>query len=233
MVAVTVASLLMLNSFGQEPAEGKLYLMGGGSTTSEVTKAFIAECGGPEAKILVLSQTRVEPPKGSSSVELLAENGATNASLIADVDLSEFRRAEVAQELATAKGVWIPGGDQKLFMDRWGAAWLKKHFSAALKRGTNFFGTSAGAMIMSDPMIAGPGEVKDTVELAPGIGLTKALIDTHFVERNRAARLADGVKKSGAKQHIGLDASEWVVIHRGDVIRIVGKPLIFGIEIKK
>ncbi|MBX3114661.1 MAG: cyanophycinase [Fimbriimonadaceae bacterium] len=233
MVVITLASLMLVSLPSVETTEGKLFLMGGGSTTPEVTKAFIAECGGPKSLIIVMSQTRQEPSKGAGSVDLLKENGAENVRLVADVEPNDDRRKAVGQELAQAKGVWIPGGDQNLFMDRWGAEWLQKEFSSALKRGTNFFGTSAGAMIMSNPMIAGPGKEKDTVEIVPGIGLTKALIDTHFKERNRSTRLENGIKQTGSKQWIGLDSSEWVVIHKGEIIRVVGDPLIVGMTIKK
>ncbi|QYK54150.1 MAG: cyanophycinase [Fimbriimonadaceae bacterium] len=233
MVVIALASLMLVSLPSVESREGKLFLMGGGSTTPEVAKAFIAECGGPKSLIIVMSQTRQEPSNGAGSVELLKENGAENVRLVSDSEPNNDRRKAVGKELVQARGIWIPGGDQKLFMDRWGAGWLQKEFSSALKRGTNFFGTSAGAMIMSNPMIAGPGKEKDTVEIVPGIGLTKALIDTHFRERNRAARLENGIKQTGCRQWIGLDSSEWVVLHKGEVIRVVGDALIVGVAIKK
>ena len=229
MIGLVLAGVLAGSS--EEP--GKLYLMGGGSTTEEVTRAFIAECGGVDSRIVVMPQTREEPWRGASSVELLAEYGAKNVVLLS-VDTVEEQDRKIAEgELKLAKGVWIPGGDQRKFMDRWGGEWLRREFGAALQRGTNFFGTSAGAMVMSDPMIAGPGEVADSVEIRPGIGLFTGLVDTHFRERAREKRLADGLRQVGHTRAAGLDAGEWIVVWKGEVVRMVGKPYLNDIPVKK
>lgn len=228
-----IASLIVGVVIGVEPEPGKLFLMGGGSTTVEVTKAFIGECGGVDARLVVMAQTREDPARGISSVELLQENGAKNVTLISVDRVADGDRAAAAKELREAKGVWIPGGDQGLFVERWSPGWLREEFGSALKRGTNFFGTSAGAMIMSNPMIAGPGEAEGTVEIRPGIGLFDGLVDTHYRERNREARLKDGLKQVGHSRALGLDAGEWVVVWKGEIVKIVGKPFVSAIPIKK
>jgi cyanophycinase len=228
-----IASLMVGALLGADQEPGKLFLMGGGSTTVEVTKAFIEDCGGASARLIVMAQTREDPARGLSSVELLQDNGARNVALISVDRVANSDRATAAKELREAKGVWIPGGDQRLFVDRWSPEWLREEFGSALKRGTNFFGTSAGAMIMSNPMIAGPGEADGTVEIRPGIGLFEGLVDTHYRERNREARLKDGMKQVGHSRAIGLDAGEWVVVWRGEIVKIVGKPFVSEIPIKK
>lgn len=228
-----IASLMVGVVLGVDPEPGKLFLMGGGSTTVEVTRAFIEECGGEDARLVVMAQTREDPARGISSVELLQENGAKNVTLISVDRVSDGDRATAAKELREAQGVWIPGGDQRLFVDRWSPEWLREEFGLALKRGTNFFGTSAGAMIMSNPMIAGPGETEGTVEIRPGIGLFGGLVDTHYRERNREARLKDGLKQVGHSRAVGLDAGEWVVVWKGEIVKIVGKPFVSEIPVKK
>ncbi|MFM9874215.1 MAG: cyanophycinase [Fimbriimonadaceae bacterium] len=215
-----------------DPQSGRLYLAGGGTTSTELANSFIQDCGGPSSLILVMSQTRVEPERGSSSVDFLKENGAKNVVLIGVADPKESDRKSVSDYLKKTRGIWIPGGDQKLFPKRWGVEWLRTEFTEALSRGVNFFGTSAGSMIMSDPMIAGPGSEADTVEFAPGIGLFPGLIDTHFVARGRKKRFEDGLRQRKSQIGVGLDEGEWIVYQDKAIIRIIGKPLILGVPLK-
>lgn len=214
---------------GAEQELGSLYLAGGGSTSKELVSSFIRDCGGSESLILVFSQTRVDPANGKSSVEFLRENGAKHVVLIGASEPDESDRKLAADYLKKARGIWIPGGDQKLFPKRWGIEWLRSEFGEALRRGINFYGTSAGAMIMSDPMIAGPGKEPNTVALEPGIGLFPGLVDTHFVARKRQARFEYGLKQVGRQVGIGLDEGEWIVFQSNSIIRIVGSPTILGI----
>lgn len=211
-----------------ETQSGRLFLMGGGETTPDVVNAFIAACGGGDATIVVLSQMREEPWNGAGSVELLAENGARNVTLVSYVEITEKERALTEKILDRADGVWLPGGDQELFMNRWKASWLKPLFGRLVRKGVNFFGTSAGAMMMSDPMIYGPGGEPDTVQIGEGIGLVPFLVDTHFVERNRMARLQNGIEQTSAKKALGLDAGEWVMVRDGKIVQAKGNPWTYG-----
>lgn len=211
-----------------ETQSGRLFLMGGGETTPDVVTAFIGACGGGDASIVVLSQMREEPWRGSGSVELLAENGARNVTLVSYVEITEKERALTEKILEGAAGIWLPGGDQELFMNRWKASWLKPLFGRLVRKGVNFFGTSAGAMMMSDPMIYGPGGEPDTVQIGEGIGLVPFLVDTHFVERNRMARLQNGIQQTSAKKALGLDAGEWVMVRDGKIIQAKGNPWTYG-----
>ncbi|MCA0362074.1 MAG: cyanophycinase [Armatimonadetes bacterium] len=211
-----------------ETQSGRLFLMGGGDTTPDVVVAFIGACGGGDAPIVVLSQMREEPWRGAGSVELLAENGARNVTLVSYVDITENERALTEKILEGAAGIWLPGGDQEMFMNRWKASWLKPLFGRLVRKGVNFFGTSAGAMMMSDPMIYGPGGEPDTVQIGEGIGLVPFLVDTHFVERNRMARLQNGIQQISAKKALGLDAGEWVMVRDGKIIQAKGNPWTYG-----
>lgn len=228
MISLALAAIM----YSPQPEPGRLFIAGGGSTPDAVADRFIEACGGPDQLIVVLGQTREEPQNARSSAEFLRERGAKKTKLYDQQEIHESDRIALLDDLKTARGVWVPGGDQALFMDRWTPAWLQKNFPPALKRGVNFFGTSAGAMIMSNPMIAGPGTKKDTVEIRAGIGLLDALIDTHYRERSRQARLQNGIKQTKAERWIGLDAGEWIIVKDGEVIFVSGEPEIHGLKIR-
>ena len=62
-------------------------------------------------------------------------------------------RAELKKELGRAKGVWMPGGVQGRIIERLGKAWCDANVKPLLKKGVNFYGTSAGSMVCSETMI--------------------------------------------------------------------------------
>jgi cyanophycinase len=218
-------SLMAAAALVEESAPGKLFAMGGGSTTPEVTRAFIQHVG-PRSKILVLGQAREDVVNARSSVEWLVENGARNVTLIDPPEYNAAARDELRRWLRQARGVWIPGGDQELFIGRWEAAFLRETLGTWVARGGSVFGTSAGAMVMSDPMIYGPGATRDEVQIGRGIGLTSYLIDTHFRERNREKRLRNGSNQTGNRRLLGLDAGEWVIIQADKIVFRQGNPLV-------
>ena len=212
-------------------SSGILLLAGGGSTSSAMAQRFIKEVG-KDSEIVVLAQMRQDPTRSQSSVDFLKEEGASKVTLISDVSLSDARRKEVAVIMSKAKGFWMPGGDQGLFTERFGADWIGAELRKAQKRGASFFGTSAGAMLCSETMIN--GSLSDGVpRLSPGLSLAPGfLIDTHFSERKREPRLQSGLDTLRAKKKdlvgLGLDEKAWVVIRDGKIIESTGKHHLYS-----
>jgi cyanophycinase len=201
---------------------GALYLQGGGATSTELAKRFIADC--KSGTIVVLGQTHKDPKDAKASVDFLKAQGATSVRLEDGDEFIPESLGELGEHLDEAAGIWIPGGDQNLFIKRFGKEWLRETFGALLKRGVNFFGTSAGAMIMSNPMICRNGKKPGTAEIGDGIGLTKILIDTHYKARNRQERLRDALRQTKGTQAIGLDEKEWIILRDGTIEASSGTP---------
>lgn len=198
---------------------GLLFAVGGGSTPAAVVRRFLVECGGSQARVLVLPLTREDPAaSGPGSVELLQVNGAKNVVMFAVRQPSPADRAVLAGQIAKARGIWIPGGDQTLLMQRLGEEFVRQHLRPAYLRGVNFFGTSAGAMLMSHPMITGNGDSPGTATTGPGMGLTPWLIDSHFRERNREPRLRHAMAALGNGRGIGLSEQAWVVLRGSEIL---------------
>ena len=70
-------------------------------------------------------------------------------------------------------------------------------------------GTSAGAMMMSEEMIAGGSAtesfIKGAVKMYKGLGLIPGLIiDTHFIKRGRFGRISEAVAQFPELIGIGL-----------------------------
>lgn len=206
---------------------GFLFLAGGGSTSDAVRDAFLDEAGRSRT-IVVLGQVREDPLRAASSSDWLKEGGAKFVVLIPFARGGKTELAEAERAIAGAAGIWVPGGDQNLLIDRFGLDWSRRVIGGAVARGAAYFGTSAGAMLASDTMIAGNGPAPGTSELRKGLSLVPAVVDSHFRERSREARYLFALKETASTKGIALSEGEWVVV-RGDSLWIGnGSPRLDG-----
>ena len=93
--------------------------------------------------------------------------------------------------------------------------------------GVTVGGTSAGASILSEHMIAfgdeGSSVIAGSVRLAPGLGLTnRFVIDQHFRERDRLGRLITALAYNPFAIGIGLDEDTAVFIGPDEVLEVEG-----------
>ncbi|MCG9895947.1 MAG: Type 1 glutamine amidotransferase-like domain-containing protein [Fimbriimonadaceae bacterium] len=197
---------------------GPLFLAGGGSTSGDVVRSYL-DAVGRDSLIVVFGQVREEPARAESSREWLIENGARFVVLLPFERITPVERSTAEALLAKAGGVWIPGGDQNLLMERFGEEWARTHIGGAVRRGAAYYGTSAGAMLAGDWMIGGNGEDPGTAVYRRGLGLTDWLIDSHYAERRRQARLAWTAERLKITTTVGLNEGEWIEIRDGRIVR--------------
>jgi cyanophycinase len=245
--APTAASLSQLDHLAAThaaPAQGILLIVGGGSQPDELVRQFVDLAGGPgKARIAIL------PMATEDAVATGAEKEAQLDSLGADSFVLNFTRAHadddsVVRKLATATGVWFPGGDQSLLV---AALRGSKALSAIHERyrlGAVIGGTSAGAAVMSDSMITGnqywPGMTvavdspsfsriaRGAIEIVPGLGFVhNAIVDQHFFRRQRENRLFSVVLERPQLLGVGIDEGtalkvtpdgKWVVLGRSAIM---------------
>jgi cyanophycinase len=180
----------------------------------------------------------------------------------ADIDESSWAsnvsNAEEIAKIETAGAIWFTGGDQarlsEALLDENGADTLMMAaIRIRLSRGAIIGGTSAGAAAMGDPMIVrgdpfsslfGPiataisqadDRAPEPLTLAPGLGLFRfALVDQHFAQRGRIARLAQAVMAQSVTRRIGLGIDEDTALlvdlaaSRGEVIGTGAVTLVDG-----
>ena len=99
-------------------------------------------------------------------------------------------------------------------------------------------GTSAGAMCMSQEMIAGGSSreafVKGAVKMDQGLGFIPHLtIDSHFIRRGRFGRLAEAVAKFPTMIGIGLAEDTGMVIKRGKIFEVIGSGMVILFDPRK
>jgi len=131
----------------------------------------------------------------------------------------------VAHLLDDVTGVWFTGGDQARLTPVLLGTPALRAIQAVRERGGVIGGTSAGAAIMSDSMITGnqyragvdtvgyyddefPTIGRRTIEVVPGLGfLHGAIVDQHFIRRERQNRLLSVVLERPTLVGVGIDES--------------------------
>ena len=107
--------------------------------------------------------------------------------------------------------------------------------SAAYQRGAVVGGTSAGASILAEHMIAfgsgGATPRQRMSQLSAGLGLLRgAIVDQHFEQRNRYGRLLSLVAQSPALLGLGIDEDTAAVITDGTRLEVVGRGAVTVVD---
>ena len=125
--------------------KGAVILAGGGSTPPEVPQTILQLAGSANARVVILAHAQENVTRGGRrSAEFFEQNGAQNVVAPDTLDADEL-----AALVLTAQAVWIPGGDQNRFMERFGSSEaLRRAIHRVVERGGVVGGTSAGASLM-------------------------------------------------------------------------------------
>lgn len=203
----------------------------GGAENKENDRAilerFIEVSGGRAADIVVIPTASKLAETGGKYQALFGELGA------ARVDVMDFDTRRDCQEpsrlarLAEASGIFFTGGNQLRLTTLLGGTPVAKLIRTRNASGVTVGGTSAGASILSEHMIAfgdeGSSPVAGSVRLAPGLGLTnRFVIDQHFRERDRFGRLLTALAYNPFAVGIGLDEDTAAFIGPDNTLEVVG-----------
>lgn len=223
---LTILPLLLLGVLAapvraQARPAGHLLIVGGGQQSDDLVRRFVALAGGPgKARIAVIPMASDEAQAtGDEKAEQLREFGA-------EATVVNLTRAEAEDPAAAARfdgitGVWFCGGDQvplaRILYDTPALAAIHRRYVAGAVIG----GTSAGAAIMSDSMLTGnqrrpdslgyygddyPAIARGTIEVVRGLGfLHGAIVDQHFIRRERHNRLLSVVLERPSLVGVGID----------------------------
>ena len=199
----------------------RLVLVGGGDLPKRAKQRFVEWAGGPQARVLVILWATSVPKETFDEIrdELSAEGPARidGAPL---APLTEATRAQFLGQLAQATGVFFSGGDQAKVMDVLRDAELLAALRARYNAGIVFGGTSAGCAVMSTPMITGEGDFTvidgGKVETREGLGLLpNAIVDQHFLKRQRENRLFGLILKHTQLLGVGVDEATALLVEDG------------------
>jgi cyanophycinase len=143
-----------------------------------ILKKFLQISGGKEARIVIIPTASQLAETGPRYVDIFAELGAGECVSLPFEERSDCERKDWLEILENATGVFMTGGNQlRLSTTIGGTSVAEMLRDRNNSHGLHVAGTSAGASIMSEHMIAygDEGIVPrcDMVSLSPGFGLTK------------------------------------------------------------
>jgi cyanophycinase len=200
-----------------------------------ILRRFLEVSGGKDANIVVIPTASKQRDTGSRYERIFGELGARSVRALDYSSRNTTEREDWLAELGDATGVFLTGGNQLRISTILGGTAVAKCIRGLNARGVAVGGTSAGAAILSEHMIAF-GESGSTpraglVSLAPGFGLTnRVVIDQHFRQRDRLGRLLAALAYNPFAIGLGLDEDTAAFIDPHDVIHVVGAGAITVVD---
>jgi len=192
-----------------------------------ILERFVRCSGGRDADLVVIPTASRLHETGPRYEKLFREIG------VARVDVMDFDTRRDAQEsgrlrrLEEASGIFFTGGNQLRLTTLLGGTPVAKLVRNRNASGVTVGGTSAGASILSEHMIAfgdeGSSVISGSVRLAPGLGLTnRFIIDQHFRQRDRLGRLLTALAYNPFAVGIGLDEDTAAFIGPDETVEVEG-----------
>ncbi len=201
----------------------------------------VQAAGGKDASIVIF-------PTASSIPDEVAQNyldafGKLDCQNLKVLKVQSRTEAEQAETLAIVKQadcLMFSGGDQSKITKYIGQTLLHHLMIDRLKNDAGFVvaGTSAGAMMMSQEMIAGGSAtdalIKGNVLMRQGMGFVPDLIiDSHFVKRGRFGRLAEALAIFPHLMGIGLAEDTGLIIKEGKYFQVIGSGMVILFDASK
>jgi len=209
-------------------AIGGSLVIGGGTLTEPIASWFAKLAGDERARIVVIptaSTTADDPPEAVLQKHLAPWEKFKPASLkiLHTRDRDQANNDDFIKPLREATGVWLGEGDQMKLSAAYLDTAVHRELKALLDRGGVIGGSSAGAAVMSEVMIAG-GEREP--RMARGFGfLPRVVVDQHWLKKNRVNRLLSVLTRHPGLCGLGIDEETAVVIQNRD-LRVVGNSYV-------
>ncbi len=203
-----------------------------------ILERFAELSGGSNASVVIIPTASQLRDTGSRYVETFDELGVGQAVSIPITKRTDGARDNYLKKLEAATGIFITGGNQLRLSTILGGTPVAQTIRRLNARGVHVAGTSAGAAILPEHMIAGgkggATPSPDMVTLAPGLGLTNSfVIDQHFRQRDRLGRLLTAVSYNPFLTGVGLDEDTAAFYGPDGVFEVVGSGAITVIDPSK
>jgi len=192
-----------------------------------ILERFVAVAGGRDADIVVIPTASRLRETGPRYEQLFRELGAARVNSMDFDTRRDCQEPSRLERIAEATGIFFTGGNQLRLTTLLGGTPVAKLVRSRNAQGVAVGGTSAGASILSEHMIAfgdeGSSVISGSVRLAPGLGLTnRFIIDQHFTQRDRLGRLLTALTYNPFAVGIGLDEDTAAFIGPDETVEVEG-----------
>ncbi|NJO39926.1 MAG: cyanophycinase [Cyanobacteria bacterium CRU_2_1] len=203
----------------------------------QILQTFFQRSGGADARIAIIPSASREPAViGSRYHDIFEEMGA-KAIEVLDIREREHGEDPVLQAcVEDCTGVFMTGGDQLRLCGLLADTPIMERVRMRAQLGEiTLAGTSAGAAVMGHHMIAGGGSGespnRSLVDMTTGLGIIpEVIVDQHFHNRNRMARLLSAVASNPAKLGIGIDEDTCAMFEGDGTFQVIGKGTVTVID---
>lgn len=202
-----------------------------------ILRHFVRACGGPDANIVILATASEMPDTGERYAELFYRMHAQTVEVLRirtrEDALDEAQ--EAVEHLEYATGFFITGGSQLRISSALGGTAIAAAIERRHRAGMVVAGTSAGAAVLSEHMIA-TGESGGTprrklAQMARGLGLAPELvIDQHFRRRDRLGRLLASLSSNPSLLGVGIDEDTAAIIDGDGLLHVLGSGAVLVVD---
>jgi cyanophycinase len=225
---------------------GTLFIVGGGTQPLTLVQDFVRRAGGDTARIVVFAMaSTVGEKSGEESAARFRTMGAQARNVW--ITREQANTDSVARLLDGATAVWFGGGDQNRLTAVLRGTVTERAIRARFDQGAVIGGTSAGAAVLSTPMITGDelGQRRDTTEawtrvsrgsvaVDSGFGyLTTAIVDQHFLRRKRHNRLLSLVLAQPPHLGVGIDEGTALIVEPSGLWRVEGASSVLIVDARE
>ena len=203
-----------------------------------ILRRFVEIAGQRKAHIVIIPTASELSDTGPRYEALFKELGAKRAQALPFFERADAERKELVDQLEHATGVFFTGGNQLRIATILGGTAVARLVRRMNADGVIVGGTSAGAAILPEHMIA-HGQVGATptagmVQLSPGLGLTnRVVVDQHFRQRDRLGRLMTALAYNPFAIGLGLDEDTGAFIDPDNVVHIVGSGAVTIVDVSR
>lgn len=203
----------------------------------QILQTFFQRAGGTDAHIAIIPCASREPAIIGTRYHDIFEN--MGAKAIEVIDIRERRQGDdpVWQEyLEQCTGVFMTGGDQLRLCGLLADTPIMDKVRMRAQLGEiTLAGTSAGAAVMGHHMIAGGGSGespnRSLVDMAFGLNIIpEVIVDQHFHNRNRMARLMSAIAAYPDKIGIGIDEDTCAMFENNGLFEVIGKGTVTVVD---
>ncbi len=224
--------------FEANPLRGFVIPIGGAEEKLNdpvILTRFVEICGNENARIAIIPTASQLEDTGPNYEKVFKDLGAGEAISLPLNTREEAQQESVLELLKSCNGIFITGGNQLRLSTILGGTPIAQAIRRLNAAGVHLAGTSAGAAIIPEHMIAGGSKgalpTHQGVTFAPGLGLlNKVIIDQHFSQRNRLGRLLSAVSYNPFASGLGICEDTAAFIGPDNVLEVIGNGSITVID---
>jgi cyanophycinase len=221
-----------------QAARGTLLIIGG-NENKEGHRPILAELASRvgSGKLVVVTMASEEPEEQWKEYSrTFRDIGLKNVVQLDARSREDLVGDNRLKDLEGATGIFFAGGDQLKITSKMGGTPVCGRMREIFEQGGLVAGTSSGASVMSDVMMAaGEGQnseqVGSSLQLAAGLGLLSGvIIDQHFAERGRMGRLMGAVAQNPRLLGLGIDEDTALVCNGDRDFTVMGSGAVYVLD---